>query len=460
MEHLPTSELLKCRQVNNLWNTEASFCLRQRHTFKLNFNNIETITQFTANPSTSDCLFTRLKIDLGFVINPFRNYLEEFFKIYGPHMTHFSLSCEEEFANRIYTEEFRAIFLSYLANIEEIELSLPTKITERPSLYEDPRPRSRFVFPFMTSLILHQFDNAGGYNVWFTKELLKMGPNLKSLRVETHNKEVMTRILLALGDRECRTICSQLKHLFLDAYVTQQHLEMLSQFDFQLKSLQLTLLTVEVTKECVESFLQRHRHTLETLILGDYQKRPSQNNSPLIVRLPIMTSLKHIKFVDPCFPDQRNVILSPLSYAVQTPKLKSISFDHETGKPTGVHLFSDLFNSSPSPCESLRELRISHGLSDMTLIAAAAKMFPNLEKLQVGNVNDKILQEIWTHFDFILDFGLELCPSNVNVDSIITGIPFEVCKKIQERNLYTQVETLDVLDIIRTEPSICNMSSM
>jgi hypothetical protein len=459
MSHLPQPTLLKCRQVNHLWKAEASYQLQRKNTFNLNFDNIESITKFMANPESSNCLLTRLKVDLGFVVNLFRSFLEDFFKVYGPGMTYLNISCEEEFANRIYTEEFRNIFLGYLEDIEEIEITLPTKITERQSIYEDVRPRSRFVFPHLRSLVFHQFDNSGGYSVWFTKEMIKMAPNLRSLRIETHTKEVITRVLLAIGDRECRNICSQLKHLYLDAYVTEQHLEMLTQFEFQLETLQITCLTVEVSKEMVEALLNRHRNSLRTLILGDYQKRPTQTTLPLTIKLPNMPKLHSLKFVDPCFPDQRNLILNPLSYAVQLPNLRKIEFLHEIGKPGGLHVFTDIFNGSPTTCETLRELRVCHGLTDPSLIAQAAKMFPSLVRLDVANVPDPVVIQIWEHFEHILELRLELCPVNVNVDSLITGIPNEVCKKIQERNLYTQVEAMDVLDIIRTEFSVCNLTS-
>jgi len=459
MSYLPKSSLLKCRGVNRLWNNEASYQLKIKNTFVLTFDNIENITKFMSNPDSSQCLFTRIKVDVGFVVNLFRTFLEDFFQIYGPRITHLSITCEEEFGNRIYTEEFRNIFLGYLEDIQELEVTLPTKITERQSIYEDVRPRNRFVFPHLKTLILHQFDNSGGYSVWFTKEMIKMAPNLKSLRIETHTKEVVTRVLLALGDRECRSICSQLKHLYLDAYVTQQHLEMLSQFDFNLQSLQISYLTVEVTKEAVEALLNRHRGTLNTLVLGDYQKRPTQATPPLPIKLPTMPNLTSLTLVDPCFPDQRNLILTPLSYAVQLPNLRQMNFLHEIGKPGGVHLFSDVFNGSPTSCETLKELTICHGLTDANLVPQAAKMFPNLTTLDIANAPDSVIIQVWENFDSITQLRLELCPVNINVDSLITGIPNEVCKKIQERNLYTQVEAMNVLDIIRTEPSVCNLTS-
>lgn len=464
LTYLPPSTLLKCRLVNNLWYQEATYILKHRQTLTITRDNIDKLPKLLEVMSFSSprkiFLFRNVKIEINFLVKSYRELLEKFLTEYGPEITHFSIHCDQENSSVLYTEEVRNVFLPFVSSVQQLELSLPTKITERQTLYDDIRPK-RFTFTKLKSLKLRQMDvslDIGGYSVATVKELLKMAPSLRSLYLETHTKEVVTRVLLAMTDKECRQGTNQLEELYLDAFITEEHLIALIPFDFKLKTLQLSYFTVNVSSVLIEAVLAKHRTTLQTLIVGDYQKRTTSNSLPLVVRLPVLRELRHLKFVDPLFPDQRQVLLNPLNYTDQLPLLKEISFEHDTGKPTGPHYFQDIFASSPSTCETLTTLRISHGLSEPHLVSSAAKIFPNLKRLELDNAPDPVIQAVWKELTGLKTLYLYLNPTNLNIDSLMTGIPDQVCRRIQEKNLFSQVDLMNALDIIRTEAAVCHLT--
>ncbi|ODM88341.1 hypothetical protein Ocin01_18341 [Orchesella cincta] len=465
MSFLPASSLLNCRLVNRVWNTEATYILRQRQTFTINHDNIDklpVLLKLTNNSFSGNFLFRKVRFDIGFLVKTYRDMIEEFFSKYGSEIHHFSIHCEQENSSILYTEEVRNVLLPFLTNVQVLEISLPTKITERQTIYDDIRPK-KFNFSQLTTLKLRHMEGTldiGGYSVAVVKELLKVGPNLRCLGIETHTKEVLTRILTALNDKECQKITNQLQELYLDAFITEEHLRLLLPLEFKLKKLQLSYFSVDVTSAMLEALLAKQRTTLETLVVGDYQKRTTINSLPLIIKLPVLRELKHLKFVDPLFPDSRQIIFSPLSYADQLPALKELSFDHEMGKPAGPHYFHDVFVCSPSTCSTLTVLKISHGLGDTQLVTSAAKMFPNLKRLEIANVPDPVLQFVWKEFTGIQTLYLVLNPTNLNIDALMTGIPDQVCRRIQEKNLFSQVDLMNALDIIRTEPAICHLTEL
>ncbi|CAL8144057.1 unnamed protein product [Orchesella dallaii] len=465
MSYLPVPTLLNCRLVNHLWNTEATYILRQRQTFTINQDNIDklpVLLKLTNNSFTGNFLFRKVRFDIGFLVKTYRDMIEEFFVKYGSEIHHFSIHCEQENSSILYTEEVRNVLLPFLTNVQKLEISLPTKITERQSIYDDIRPK-RFYFSQLTTLKLRHMEGTldiGGYSVPVVKELLKIGPHLRTLIIETHTKEVVTRILTALNEKECRNVTNQLQELCLDAFITEEHLRLLLPLEFKLKKLQLSYFTVGVTSAMLEALLAKQRTTLETLVVGDYQKRTTLNSLPLIIKLPILRELKHWKFVDPLFPGTRQIIFSPLNYSEQLPALSELSFDHEMGKPAGPHYFQDVFVCSPTTCLTLKVLRITHGLTDPQHVTSAAKMFPNLKRLEIANAPDLVLQFVWREFIGIKCLYLVLNPTNLNIDALMTGIPDQVCRRIQEKNLFFQVDFMNALDIIRTEPAICNLTEL
>lgn len=466
MDYLPVRSLLNCRLVNHLWYNEATYLLRQRQTLTITQDNVEKLPMLFSLLSTPtslsrNFLFRKVKFEIGFLVKTYRPILEEFFVKFGSELHSFSIHCEQENSSILYREEIQNVFLPFLKNVKYFELSVPTKITERQSLYDDIRP-TRFIYEHLTAMKLRQMDTTldiGGYSVPVVKELLKAAPNLKCLKIETHTKEVVTRILQALNDKECRHVTNQLVELCIDAFITEPHLILLLPLDFKLQKLQLSYFTVDVTSAMFEAFLCKQRTTLQTLVLGDYQKRTTPNSLPLVVKLPTMRELKHLKFVDPLFPDHRQIMLNPLNYSEQLPCLTKVSFEHEVGKPAGPHYFQDLFSCSPSPCLTLHTLKISHGLGDVQSVAGIANMFPNLRHLELANAPDSVLQAVWRELTTISTLYLYLNPSNLNIDSLMTGIPDQVCRRIQERNLFSQVDVMNALDIIRTEAGICNLDS-
>lgn len=465
MKFLSIGNLLRCRLVSHLWCQEATYVLKQRQTLTVNQDNIEKLPKLIQLKSDENSLcggflFRRVKFEINFLVKAYREMLEEFFSAYGSEIHHFSLYCEQENSSIMYTEEVRNIFLPLLKNIKVLELSVPTKITERQTIYDDIRPK-KFHYDQLITLKLRQMDvslDIGGYSVASVKELLETAPNLRKLYIETHTKEVVTRILQALNDPECQHVSLQLEELYLDAIVTEEHLRLLFSLNCKLKALQMSYFTVEATTAMMEACLIKHRNTLKTLIIGDYQKRTTANSLPMIIKLPTLRELRHLKFVDPLFPDHRQIMLNPLNYAEQLPLLSELSFEHENGKPAGPHYFQDMFSCSLTSCATLTCLRISHGLGDPQLVSAAAKMFPNVTTLELDNAPDSVIQAVWKEFTGIKILHLFFSPANVNIDSLMTGIPDQVCRRIQEKNLFSQVDIMNALDIIRTEPGICNLT--
>lgn len=463
LSYLPPASVLKCRMVNRLWCQEATYILKQRQTLVINRDNIDKLHKLLdllASTPGRVLLFRKVKVDINFLVKSYRPILEQFFTEYGPEITHFSMHCDQENSSILYIEEVRNIFLPFLTSVQKLELSLPTKITDRQTIYDDIRPRM-FIFSQLTVLKLRQMDvslDIGSYSVAVIKELLKTAPNLRSLHVETHTKEVVTRFLIALNDKECRQVTNQLEELYLDAFITEEHLIAMIPLDFKLKTLQLSYFTLDTTSLMLEAVLAKHRTTLHTLIIGDYQKRTTTNSLPLVVKLPILRELRHLKFVDPLFPDQRQILFNPINFLEQMPALREMSFDHETGKPAGPHYFQDVFACSPSTCDTLTTLRISHGLNEPHLVVSAAKMFPNLKTLELSGAPDLVIQAVWKELTGLKTLYLFLNPTNLNIDSLMTGIPDQVCRRIQEKNLFAQVDLMNALDIIRTEAAICNLT--
>lgn len=451
--------------MNHLWYQEATYILRSKQSLTINRDNIDKMPDFmrtlesTFSPG-NPFIFRSVKVEINFLVKTYRDYLLQFFTDYGREITSFSMSCDQENSAILYTEEVRNIFMPYIVNVQQLELSLPTKITDRQTMYDDIRPKP-FVFNNLTVLKIRQMDvslDIGGYTVPWVKELLRTTSSLKSLFLETHTKEVISRVLLALNDKDCRQSVQQLEELYLDGFILEEHLNALITLDVRLKVLQLSYITVNVSPVMIEAVLTKHRTTLKTLILGDFQKRTTSNSLPMVIRLPVLRELRSLKFVDPLFPDQRQILLNPLNYSEQLPVLNEICFEHDTGKPTGPHYFQDVFVCSPSVCTSLTGMKISHGLTEAHLVASAAKMFPNLTRLELSNAPDCVIQAVWRDFTGLKSVHLGLSPANLNIDSLLTGIPDQVCRRIQEKNLFSQVDLMNALDIIRVESAITNLS--
>ena len=452
LSFLPEKQLFKLRLVHPIWNQEATHLIQQNYLFhvkKAALNKLEIQDTFPFTPR-------HLKVTVDSVLKPYRSVLENLFGTLGTEIKSLSINCENQYFTRLYSEEVLNLFLANVPNLTSLELSIPIKITEKSALY--PPGAKILNFPRLKRVSFSQYEPGGGYSIGFTKDIFGSAPNLESLRVETRTLDVITRVLIALKDHE--EFAHTLTTLELDCNISEIHMEMLNEMSdtvlANLKCLQLSYFTQQVESTTLESFLLKHQNRIEKLVIGDSKRRGT--NAPLFtIRLPRMPNLKILTLVDPCFGQERQLNFAPFAYEQQWPQLKSILFYHEQGNPTGFQCYRDILYSK---CDTVEELEFHDGIIDAErVLTSVAAMFVNVTRLVVKNLSDDAIRSVWRNMEQIKDLELHFGVQNHDLDSVITGIPGEVCRKIQENNLFSQINAMDLLTVIRTEESICNLKS-
>jgi len=193
--------------------------------------------------------------------------------------------------------------------------------------------------------------------------------------------------------------------------------------------------------------------------------------------------MPHLKILDIHIPANGNLRCERIDFMNTFPILESLSMTCKGGhhvlypvppphRPLPLYEF---FNGDEI-CPNMKTLSLREGF-DMTTnqtLGHALKIFPNLYELELKIESAELLQPIWVHMSGLEKLHLygELGNKNAEkIDSLFTGIPHEVIKKIRDGNKYfgsihlkSMGERREIIRTLierhRTLPSISDLTSL
>lgn len=479
-------DLTCCRQVCQLWNSEASAHLRQSQRIFFYPESTQKMTTFTSfvaqsKQQSSDTTETGSYPALEYRGPPFSTYCftAQYTTTQFPHhiMQTFVSTCGEYVRKLeifypddafLSPQDFATFFLLGMPNLESIHIvNLPQNLTQSSFIEESlkindddesssltsNKTRPSHLLSAVTHLRIDrtwQIDTVWGVN--FLQDLLSLMPNLVDYELWTWNSttedEHSEPYLISLSPRHIQNL-----RVLRPGSIGDRLGVAIASMGLKLTKLYLPVLNRAVTAEVIEQLLYSQKGTLE-----EFQLNCSTMQDSRLLTFPRMEKLLslHIMITHPWNNDY-TPFTPPIDYGTQFPRLVTLRVELAIYNDANfINYFFPLGNKTQA-CKTLRELDISFsGFRNDKFIETVAAIFPSVKKLRLDGYGNKIFASIFLHMQNLESLELYLI-YGFNVDDQMTGISKDVCSRVRKNDKVLRAGGL--LDYVVVNASLCSLKS-
>ncbi|ODM98368.1 hypothetical protein Ocin01_08312 [Orchesella cincta] len=446
--------LLSCRSVCKIWNQMATSLYKSQQQVEV------------GNYSTSVPRFRRLiKLRKSCPNNFSKKNSKTFAPSWPFPFVRFRL-CQEVF-QPIYASVITDFFQTFQDTLEVLDIWLDL----RSSLVEVPIHSKSKLSSFANlktlvyddrRVILHgSEDNRGS----LLKTLVEHAPNIRNLSIrfqrdfrgslECASETVLNRIRNIFSRVE---IQRSLKFLKLDMHINDPLLNSLKCCNLRVETLELALRGSSFTFPVFQNFMESLQMNLMKLKICYIER-----DSSCLLVFPAMTALRELEIEGTDAFAKHSVAFGDLTFQQNFPQLQSLRISIWAS----VHLRWAQFFQNKQPIWTIKELKLPGELCDKTMMADAARMFPNLKKLQISvySLTLDSLQTIFEGMPQLEELTVTKFPSlwdrnETNIDHILTGISISDCDKLVEDNVVLENISNDKLMILKTSAGLTDLKKL
>lgn len=424
--YLNLRDLKTCREINSFWD-KLTVPYLKKICGHISFNNdnywtnirnhdIHQMAKFVeCCDASTNFPFSKLDIGTSVISEPSHEViLTNFFRLVSPWVT--EITIRDEWGQNLFSQ------------------GLPEK----------------FPFPSLEVLTIHFIQTVNReedlfLNFDFMTNIMEKATSLEKLMLIDHNGldgKVVTHFVKSIEKANCKKISK----LDIAAQIEDDHLIQMSTMGLQLKVLILDFWGSMIDQTSLKMFLESQSETLLDLKIADYAM-----SSNFSVEFPRMRKLKRL-MVQGSMLGRICVTFPNISYINQFPVLKRLSFSN------ALNEWDDFLKFGIQPVATVSELKLPGDFSDEDSLLHAARLFPNIKKLEVPAFlrNTNVVYDAMPNLEELI-----LITKHVGeADDIITGLTLAECEEIKHfsKTMFRTLEE-EFDSILTTKPLSCLKSN-